>query len=242
MRITEKIDLIRKLTEYLNSKYDDSDLECFFKHFEAGIEWDCYGNNPEDYSINIKKTLQKIDENVLIQIANELNVGTEHIVIEPPKNWENNNNVKAFISHLAKHSSYAMKLRNALKEYDIDCFVAHEDIRPTEEWQNEITKALNTMDFFISLHMEGFSGSVWCQQEIGYAIARGVKIIPIKIDGKENPEGFIARIQALIKPKTKLAPELAQDVIELLKQDERTVALFDDNVLSEEIMEDEIPF
>jgi hypothetical protein len=64
--------------------------------------------------------------------------------------------------------------------YEISGFVAHEDIHPTTEWQIEIERALNVMDAFLAIHTKGFSNSHWTQQEIGCAVARGVKIISFR--------------------------------------------------------------
>lgn len=240
MRITKRIELTKKIAEFLNQEYDFTEIKTFFKAFDVIVDEDQERTIIQD----IKVTLQQENNKKLIEIAEELEIAiSEHVVQKPPKNWENNVSIKAFISHLSKDSIYAMKLRNELKKYNIDSFVAHEDIKPTEEWQEEIDKALQTMDFFISMHTEGFAESVWCQQEIGYALARAVKIIPIKFDGKEDPKGFIARIQALFKSQTKLAPELAKDIVELLKSDEKTKYLYEEsNNKEEEIIEDEIPF
>lgn len=240
MRITKKLELIRKLTTELRQRYDYQETRLFFKEFEIElIEIDRNSSAEED----IKATLLNLNNFLLKEIAEELEVATDHIIKTPPKNWEKSNNVKAFISHLSQDSKYAMKLRNELSKYSIDCFVAHEDIKPTEEWQDEIDKALQTMDFFISMHTEGFAESVWCQQEIGYALAREVKIIPIKFDGKEDPKGFIARFQALFKGQTMLAPDLAKEIVELLKTDNKTKSLYEEIAnISEELQEDEIPF
>jgi hypothetical protein len=56
--------------------------------------------------------------------------------------------------------------------------VAHEDIHPTLEWQVEIERALYNMDAFLAIHTPGFKDSFWTQQEIGFAVGRGMKIFP----------------------------------------------------------------
>ncbi len=117
------------------------------------------------------------------------------------------------------------KLKEALKPYYIDCFVAHEDIYPSSEWQIEIYKALQTMDAFISIHLEGFNDSIWCQQEIGAAIIRDIKIIPVKFDGKEDPKGFIGKIQGLTR-LGKDRNDLAKEIVSIIKQDPKTKDLY----------------
>ena len=186
MRITEKIKLINNLTDVMKERYDNQDLEIFFGYYQLDIEWYGWGNNKEDYNVDIKQTLAKAPDEILINISSELETGSEYIIKEYPKIWEkSNNSFKIFISHLTSNKKIAEALKEALKPYYIECFVAHEDITPTLEWQDEIFKALNTMDAFISLHCDNFKQSVWCQQEIGIAVAKQVKIIPIKFDGKE---------------------------------------------------------
>jgi hypothetical protein len=51
------------------------------------------------------------------------------------------------------------------------------NIPPTLEWHVEIERALYNMDAFLAIHTPGFKDSFWTQQEIGFAVGRGVKII-----------------------------------------------------------------
>lgn len=251
MRITEKIELIKKLAETLKNKntYDKDDLKVFFDYYNLKIEWIGWGNDEENYEIDIKNTLAKASENTLIEISEELETGSEYIIKELPKNWETSQNyLKVFISHLSVHKDKAKQLKEALSPYYIDCFVAHEDIFPSLEWQMEITKALQTMDVFISIHCQNFKESIWCQQEIGADIARNVKIIPIKFDGKEDPEGFISRIQGLSRIG-KDRYMLAKEIVNIIKEDKKIKDLYSAICIKNEpahsnniILEEEIPF
>jgi hypothetical protein len=108
---------------------------------------------------------------------------------------------KLFISHLSNHKKKASDLQKVLKRYGISSFVAHEDIEPSKEWQNEIENALHTMDALTAILMDGFKESNWCDQEIGFALGKGVLIIPIKKD--INPYGFIGKYQAIQATKDK---------------------------------------
>lgn len=249
MRITEKIELIKKLTDTLENNYDENDLKIFFEHYNLKIVWVGWGNYEENYEIDIKNTLAKATEDILIEISSELEIGSEYIIKALPRNWENSQNrLKVFISHLSEYKDKATQLKEALSPYYIDCFVAHEDIFPSLEWQNEIEKALQTMDVFISIHCLKFKNSEWCQQEVGAAMARNVKIIPIKFDGKEDPVGFISRIQGLSRfGKDRYA--LAKEIVDIIKEDEKTKELYSSICLKNEstplddfIAEDEIPF
>ena len=103
--------------------------------------------------------------------------------------------------------------------YSIAGFVAHEDIHPTMEWQAEIERALHTMDGFIAVHTQGFSNSFWTQQEVGFALGRGTKIISFKMG--EDPTGFISKQQALAR-RDRTAEDIAKEIDVLLSEDART--------------------
>ncbi len=102
---------------------------------------------------------------------------------------------RVFLSHKTDFKKEAAELKDKLMLYGISCFVAHEDIHPTKDWQNEIENALFSMDAFVALMTEGFHDSLWTDQEVGVAYGRGVPIISIKL-GKD-PYGFIGKFQAL---------------------------------------------
>ncbi len=104
--------------------------------------------------------------------------------------------LKLFVSHKSEHKKLVNELSNSLLPYGISCFVAHEDIEPTTEWRNEIENALRSMDVFLAFLTDNFSDGDWTNQEVGFAIARGVPIIPLKMSSKD-PCGFMSIYQAL---------------------------------------------
>jgi hypothetical protein len=151
-------------------------------------------------------------------------LGLEHLQVRhdlrvPPRNWCDTQMFRLFISHIAKHKDRATRLKDCLFAYAISGFVAHEDIHPTLEWQKEIERALFTMDAFLAIHTPGFKDSFWTQQEIGFAVGRGVKIISFKMG--EDPTGFISKQQALARQR-RTAEEIAKEVDALLALDELT--------------------
>lgn len=102
---------------------------------------------------------------------------------------------RLFLSHKAKVKKKAAELKNRLERFGVSCFVAHEDINPTKEWQDEIENALSSMDALAVLMTEGFHDSLWTDQEVGFALGRGVPIVPVKLE--MDPYGFIGKFQAL---------------------------------------------
>ncbi len=102
---------------------------------------------------------------------------------------------KIFISHLAKEKALASDLKKQLSAFGCASFVAHEDIEPTTEWQGEIEGALHSMDCLVALMTEGFHESNWTDQEVGFALGRNLKVIPVRIG--IYPYGFVGKIQAI---------------------------------------------
>jgi len=74
-------------------------------------------------------------------------------------------NVAIVISHLAAERDFAAALQEALLEYGISGFVAHNDIEPTSEWQAQIETALATSDALVALLHEGFHASNWADKK-----------------------------------------------------------------------------
>lgn len=102
--------------------------------------------------------------------------------------------IRVFISHVSQCKNDAMTTKDALEALGIASFVAHNDIEPTKEWQTEIVRALSSMGLFIALLTKGFKESDWTDQEVGFALATEVPILPVH-RGKV-PYGFIGKYQA----------------------------------------------
>lgn len=127
--------------------------------------------------------------------------------------WEANH-FKLFISHVSLQKDTAHGLKEALKQYQISTFVAHDDIEPTRQWQDEIEEALRSMDVLVALLTPGFHKSKWTDQEVGYAIGSGKLVIPLRLGA--DPHGFIGKFQGYtIKkdtPYTTIAKDLFQTI------------------------------
>jgi hypothetical protein len=113
---------------------------------------------------------------------------------------------RLFLSHVAKH-------KDELADLGVAAFVAHEDIEPSREWRKEIELALKSMNALAALVTTDFHASAWTDQEIGWALGRGVLVIPVRVGA--DPYGFAGHIQgvtgALDQPKG-----LAASLIETL--------------------------
>ncbi len=216
------MDLLEKVGSELQRRYTFTDIDAFFSAANIStVNVDGWGgaNSKRVYA---KAVLARVPEADLLRVASELDIlpaihaGT---IIIPPKNWQDTKAFRLFISHVSKDKAIATRLKSALGGYEIAGFVAHEDIHPTLAWQDEIERGLQTMDALIAVHTPGFSDSIWTQQEIGFALGRGVKIISFKMG--EDPTGFIGKHQALPR-RNRTADQIAEEIDKLLEADPRT--------------------
>lgn len=134
---------------------------------------------------------------------------------------------RLFISHVSDYKVSAANLKNELAIYGIDCFVAHEDIIPSKEWEIEIENGLFTMDALCAIVVPEFSGSQWCDQEVG--IALGQHKLVLSINRGANPYGFFGKFQAL-KSKTN-AFDMASDVWKAISNNDRTKDLYSEKLI-----------
>jgi len=144
----------------------------------------------------------------------------ERKIAEPSSYWKVGY-YKVFISHLTKYKSSASNLKLMLEPYGISAFVAHEDIKPSKEWEVEIEKALFSMNALCAILTPGFNGSKWCDQECGYAFGRNVLTIPI--DKGQLPYGMFGKIQA-IKSEGKNAQQIAESVFNAIVDNDKSRA------------------
>jgi hypothetical protein len=146
--------------------------------------------------------------------------GTRQVTPDATKRLWVDGDFRLFLSHKAEVKREAATLKDVLQYYGVSAFVAHEDIHPTKEWQDEIENALVTMDGFVALMTSGFHDSDWTDQEVGYALARGVPIIAVRLG--RDPYGFLGKFQALTS-KWDSAPE---DIVKLLIKNDRMLSAY----------------
>lgn len=219
MRTTEKLELIDKIARELQSRFGYSDIDIFLADF--GISPPPAGTGSNSKWVYSKAALGSADNGTILRIANELGITATSPLnnADEPINWKNTRNFRLFLSHLSKDKLVAKRLKNCLAEFCIDAFVAHEDIHPTLAWQDEIERALRNMDALVAIHTIGFRESIWTNQEIGFALGRGTKIISFKMG--EDPAGFISKRQALAR-RGRTAEEIAKQIDGLLASDPLT--------------------
>lgn len=202
---------------------------------------------------NIETKLELLEEKVKNKIhrilRDERGDFISHVTIKPvtqletfrhthssPQFWEPYY-FKLFISHLGEDKLSAKYLSKKLRSFGISCFVAHEDIEPTKEWEPEIERALFSMDALVAILTPKFGRSNWTDHEVGVAIGREKLVLPL-MKGR-NPYGLISKYQGL-KVHDKTVGEVGRMVFEVLMKNRFSSAQFlsclvDQFVLSEDI-------
>lgn len=103
--------------------------------------------------------------------------------------------IRLFFSHTAAHRRFVGSVATALESWPFACFVAHEEIEPSLAWQEVIESALSTCHALVAFVTDDFRTSNWCDQEIGWALGRGLVVIPVRLT--VDPHGFAGSIQAV---------------------------------------------
>lgn len=120
---------------------------------------------------------------------------------------------RMFISHKVENKISASNLKTCLERYGVSGFVAHEDIKPSKRWHQEIVNALKTAHSLCAIITPKFINSTWCDQEVGFALGRGLLCIPIKKEA--DPYGLLGEFQA-IQSKDKDSNTIAKDIFDIL--------------------------
>ncbi len=101
-----------------------------------------------------------------------------------------------FLSYVSEDKKLVGDLKRKLEEeYHFKVFVAHDDITPSTQFDDSILETLRNVQLFIPVLTKQFHKSCFTNQEIGFALALKITILPLKIEC--NPEGFIKNYQAL---------------------------------------------
>jgi len=223
MRQIERLSLIDRIGRELQARMTYSDISNYLVGFGVDTSKQTSGVNSK--WVYVKDLLADVAPDVIIRIADELEI-PHHYTVKPTLDvaessfWETNH-FRLFISHISAFKKTIGSLQTSLKRYSISAFVAHVDIEPTREWQDEIEAALYSADALAAVLMPGFKESNWTDQEVGIAIGRGLLVVPI-IRGL-NPYGFIAKYQGL-QASNKTVAQVADDLFGTLVNSPRTRA------------------
>jgi hypothetical protein len=221
MKVMERMGLIDKIGRELQSRMTYAEIDVYLRHHSVDTKRPTSGANSK--WVYVKELLGDESEAKIISIADDLDIAHHHLVagastVKEPKYWTPFH-FRLFLSHLSSFKKRTGQLQSALRKFGISAFVAHVDIEPTREWLSEIEAGLHSMDALAAILMPGFKESNWTDQEVGFAVARGVLVIPVIRE--LDPYGFISRFQGL-QAKGKTVAQVAEEIFQILVASERT--------------------
>lgn len=126
---------------------------------------------------------------------------------------------RLFLSHVSKHKIAVAKLKEELALRGVAAFIAHEDIEPSLDWQREIELALRSMNALAALITADFHASHWTDQELGWALGRGLLVLPVRLG--TDPYGFAGKVQA-VSGALEQSAELAASLVNALMVNPQT--------------------
>jgi len=219
---SERIEYIKEIARRL-SPDEWRDIDLVLRQF--GLPTPPWVGKRYDYVVG---AIEEADDASLLALAEHLGYAETFLQASDPEFWLPDH-FRLFLSHIAKFKAAASDLQNALRKYGISAFVAHEDIEPTKEWQDEIELALNTMDALAALLHPGFKESNWADQEVGIAVGRGVLIVPVRFG--LDPYGFIGKYQAIQGAEKKFS-FLAEEVCRIFLGNLKTKSRMADAIVA----------
>lgn len=106
--------------------------------------------------------------------------------------WKQNK-FRLFLSYPQSLREDAQQKVDEFSKYGIHLFVDFLDIPKGSPWRETLKVALQTMDALVGLVSEDFLTSEWCNQEVGFAIAKETPAFPINCGVKSY--GFLGDYQ-----------------------------------------------
>lgn len=137
--------------------------------------------------------------------------------------------VRVFLSHLHAQRVFVGGVKSVLANfYGISAFVAHDDIQPNKQWRQVIRSALGSCHAFVAFLDEGFHDSQWCDQEVGWALARNIPVLPVRpvdFDRTNARDGFLEEHQDICldrAPANARERWVAEQIFQTIIKDSRT--------------------
>jgi hypothetical protein len=203
LKPAERIPLLKRLATALAAIGDEREIDLILRQFGFRIGT-LYGNDFYGYALNYLE--QSGNDEKRLELERYLEPAADEASARPASSergpWKIENSVRLFVSHPHSLAPLATSMRDSLGRFLIEAFVAHEDIEPSEKWVEVIESALLTCHAAAALVTPDFRTSAWCDQEIGFCIARSICVVPLLYG--PDPHGFLGGFQGakMAKPTT----------------------------------------
>lgn len=119
---------------------------------------------------------------------------------------------RAFICHARENSGLAELVKAALAQVDVDAWIDTRQIKPGRDFKAEIQAAILSAHLFVPVITKAANRRPWVHQEIGFAQALNVPVLPIGVGVDLEEMGMIDHVEAVT---VSARPRLADLVREL---------------------------
>ncbi len=210
MTPSERITCIRGIASALGDE-EWGLIDLTLKQFDLPWTNTWQGSEKNAYVVDM---IGEADDDKLLALGKHLGVESELAQVAAPSFWQPQE-PRVFISHVSPSKKDATAFKTSIRMFGISGFVAHEDIEPSKEWQDEIEVALSTMDALLALLTPGFNESKWTDQEVGVAIGRRVPVVAVRFG--LDPYGLIGKYQAVQGAGKKIS-DICDDLLTIFLQ------------------------
>lgn len=102
-----------------------------------------------------------------------------------------------FISFHSSDKEIAGQIAAGIQRSGLEVFLAHRDIQPGTKWRSELSNRLDSATHMICIIGANYSQSPICCQEIGWALARKLPLVPLSLSEDVQPQkmGLIEQFQ-----------------------------------------------
>ena len=186
-----------------------SSLECYREEIsQIALEYDI-----ENYRKETKEIAQILKTDLL------KNAKTDLFKKYCKSSIDTNAILEFFISYSSKDKKLAGKIRDIIKNNNIEVFLAHRDIPLSKEWRTEILNKLKSCSVLLAICTKNYHCSSWGNQEVGIAFEKGKKIIPVFAEGVDKTRfGFLEAKQGHPKEFSEENIEkIIEEILEIVK-------------------------
>lgn len=215
MQKSDRIRMIQEIADFL-SPQSWVDIDLILDSFGANT-LDTWSGDERSY---ILEMLRHSSDRIVKDIAThcQIHTGIDEI-LEETLFWDKDY-FRLFVSHLSRHERFVGDVEGELRKFGIQGFVAHASITPTREWQTEIERALATCESLAAFLHPGFNESAFTDHEVGWALGRGIPIIPLCMEKESTtPYGLMSKIQG-VRGWSLEKQEIAKNIFDLLVSNE----------------------
>jgi hypothetical protein len=196
-RRIDKLRLLNTIGRQLQSEMTYEEIKSYMRDFGVNVDRPTSGVNSKWRFVKDLLADETLDR--ILDIAEDLEIPHGHVRgsrldVADTRFWLSGY-FRLFLSHVSNFKEKTAQLQSALKLFGISAFVAHEDIEPTKEWQDEIERALFSMHALAAVLTPGFHESRWTDQEVGVALGRNLLVISVRRG--LDPYGLIGKSQGL---------------------------------------------